>query len=52
MFRVRAPGSGVAGMNEPGWFGSSNSSPPQSSWKSIVNVLSQASVVRRKKGRG
>ena len=40
VLRAKALGTGVAGMNEPGWFGSSNSSPPQSSWKSIVSVLS------------
>ena len=39
ILRAKAPGTGVAGMNEPGWFGSSNSKPPQSSWRSIVNEL-------------
>ena len=48
--RVNAPGTGVAGMNEPGWLGSSNSSPPQSSWKSIVSVLFYASAMSRKHG--
>ena len=39
MLRVKAPGTGMAGRKEPAWLGSSNSSPPHSSWKSSVNVL-------------
>ena len=39
ILRARAPGIGVAGTKEPVWLGSSNSRPPQLSWKSIVNEL-------------
>lgn len=39
-FKTRAPGRGVAGINCPALFGFSSSSPPQSSWNSIVKELS------------
>lgn len=38
MLRANEPGRGLADMNEPRWFGSSNSNPPVSSWKSKVKV--------------
>lgn len=40
MFRIRAPGRGVAGTNCPALLGFSSSNPPQSSWNSMVKELS------------